>query len=119
MSYEERLAQLQRDKAAAELADSPLMAHARTTDPETSHDAAASIRSERIRASQVAVLDTFRQHGPLTQEELVTRYARAPMQSDSGLRTRASELVALGKLVDTGKRRKLKSGRKAIIWRAA
>lgn len=88
---------------------------ARRTDPDTSHDAAESIRN--LRASQDAVLATFWRFGPMTDQELVDRYA-GPPQSTSGLRTRRHELVDRGLIRDSGERRKLESGRLAIVWTA-
>jgi hypothetical protein len=97
-------------------------AHARSTDPETSHEAAASIGSDKIRVSQQIVLDLLRVHGPMHDRTLADVYAmlaHLPPQSESGLRTRRSELVARGLVVDSGERVVLPSGRKAIIWKAA
>jgi hypothetical protein len=99
-------------------------AHARRTDPPTSHAAARSIASEKIRASQKAILMLLEARGPLTDEEIATRYAQTsrmlpdhfPPQSPSGLRTRRSELHQAGYVIDTGEQRKLKSGRWAIVW---
>jgi len=89
----------------------------RKTDPQTSRDAAESVTSERIRKSQSEVLSLFYVYGPMTDKQLVERAAiRNVKQSESGLRTRRSELVTLGKLKDTGKRKRLDSGRKAIVW---
>jgi hypothetical protein len=101
-------------------------AHARATDPHTSHEAAASVAGERLRASQQAVLVELsrRPHG-LTDVELVELYAlaaeigRVPRQSPSGIRSRRHELVEAGLVVDTGVRIKLDSGRRAIVWAAA
>jgi hypothetical protein len=89
---------------------------ARSSDPATSHQAAASISSERLRESQAHVLDTLRLDGPLTDERLVDLIA--PMQSPSGVRTRRAELVALGLVVDSGRRERTQSGRSSIVWRA-
>lgn len=92
-------------------------AHARTTDPETSHEAARSVTAFRPR--WVAILDCFRAHGPMTDEELAVRYeargATVPEQSPSGLRTRRSELVALGALAPVGQS-KTEAGRSCIVW---
>jgi len=38
--------------------------------------------------------------------------------SPSGARTRRSELVNLGLVQDTGKRKRMSTGRSAIVWRA-
>jgi hypothetical protein len=95
------------------------VAHARRGDPYTSHAAAASLPSDKIRASQEAVLAVYRRFGPMTQPQLLERYAAdgsLPAQSPSGLRTRSSELVALGLLRDSGRWAVLPSGRKSIIW---
>jgi hypothetical protein len=96
---------------------------ARATDPETSHEAAASV--QHITAKQRAVLDILTTYGPLTDEE-IRNYHRAkkyPYQSDSGLRTRRHELVELGKVcavMDGTKpfKRQTVSGRATIVWRA-
>lgn len=94
-------------------------AHARRSDPETSHEAARSV--DKIRESQEAILAVFREHGrPMTDDELLRRYrashAHDRPQSDSGIRTRRSELVEANRLVDTGQRVRLSSGRRAIVW---
>jgi hypothetical protein len=101
-------------------------AHARRGDPVTSHEAAASIKSEEIRRSQQGVLSMFRKYGPMHDVALQERYlfnatenADLPRQSESGIRTRRSELVTKGVLEDSGKTTVLPSGRKAIIWRIA
>lgn len=97
------------------------VAHARRTDPETSHAAAQSVKAEQIRKSQACILETFRTFGPLSDVELVALYdelasARSwPLQSESGIRSRRAELVGRGLVVPVGKT-KLVSGRKAIVW---
>ncbi len=97
-------------------------AHARVSDPATSHAAAASVG--RIRESQLHVLRLFRLFGPMTDEQLLARQKEwvrqhgEPVMSDSGVRTRRSELVVLGKVRDSGKRARLATGRQAIVWEA-
>jgi hypothetical protein len=92
-------------------------AHARSTDPETSHDAADSVRN--IRASQIAVLALF-MAGPATDEQLAERAkARRLRISPSGLRSRRSELVRMGMVVDTGERERTYSNRRTIVWAAS
>jgi len=103
-----------------------LVAHARTTDPITSHQAAASIKKDKVRLSQEAVLRVFKQFGAMTDQELLKKYAFCidycgwliPQQSESGIRTRRSELVTKGLVVDSGEKSMLPTGRKAIIWKA-
>jgi len=93
---------------------------ARRTDPETSHDAAASVAPTQ-RPSQAAVLYVLRTNGPITDTGLIgvyQLYARAdvlPQQSESGIRTRRKELVTAG-LVRAAGRVTLPSGRAAITW---
>ena len=94
-------------------------AHARRTDPETSHEAAASVK--HLRESQRAVLSMFSPYAfGLTDEELIVKYRTTgtrPLQSDSGIRTRRSELVHKGWLYDSGDRALTVSGRRTIVWR--
>lgn len=97
-------------------------ATARATDPETSHEAAASVKG--LRASQEAVRATLQALSTATLEELVRGYQKfrdegmpLPPQSESGIRTRLSELRKRGLVVDSGRRRITRSGRKAIVWR--
>lgn len=85
---------------------------ARAGDPQTSWDAARSVRD--IRASQSEVLRLFVARGAMTDEQVAERYSG--FQSPSGLRTRRAELVALGRLRDTGHRIVGRSGRRMIVW---
>ena len=92
---------------------------ARAGDPVTSHMAAASIPSEKMRERQKAVIVCLTRFGPMTDEEIAIAYPRVPglpEQSPSGLRTRRSELHYAGYVKDTGEKRTLQSGRLAIVW---
>lgn len=107
----------------------PTQAHARRSDPPTSHAAARSVG--KMTTKQLAVHALLRRDGPMTDEQLVRSYHEAvakridfhgvmlPEQSDSGIRTRRSELAqhnpALVEMHDTVK---LKSGRMATRWKA-
>jgi hypothetical protein len=94
-------------------------ARARATDPGTSWEAARSLSSERLRASQAAVLDLLRGLGPATDETIAEEYERRglePYQSPSGLRTRRSELVRAGRVRDSGQLARLRSGRRSKLW---
>ena len=99
-------------------------ARARTTDPWTSHAAAASITEEQLRESQRAVLECFRYYGKMHHELLVSTYGRFQFecgrrrQSESGLRTRTKELRDAGFIEDTGETVRLPSGRQSKVWRA-
>ena len=108
----------ERKEAVADPSQNDLFkAHARASDPHTSHDAARSLSPAKLRDSQKAVLGHFRKFGPMTDTDLVNLYVGSP-QSRSGLRTRRSELVDRGLVEDTGARKKLPTGRNAIVWRA-
>ena len=96
--------------------DEELRARARRSDPETSHEAANSLPSDRLRASQDAVLAFLRRQGPMIDTVLVDTYNGEVHQSPSGLRTRRSELVTRGLVQDTGVRVRLATGRNAIVW---
>lgn len=97
------------------------MPTARLTDPHTSHEAAASVRN--ITQTQTAIL-LLLLSSPSTDEELIRQYQNdsplvCPPASESGIRSRRAELVRMGKVIDTGRRAKLTSGRNAIVWGAA
>lgn len=74
-------------------------AHARRTDPQTSHDAAASA-GVTINQSRAHVLKAY-EFEALADRDLVEVY-RGPKQSPSGLRTRRSELEKSGYLSHAG-----------------
>ena len=99
-------------------------AFARRTDPWTSWAAADSLTN--LRAKQRAalwVLVAFYPDGASLDQivdayhrlELVEHRVDLPAQSDSGLRTRVSELAAHGYVYDSGRTRTLPSGRQARI----
>lgn len=95
------------------------MPQARTTDPQTSHEAARSV--DNVTATQIAIIGLLT--GGLTDTDLVDLYRRnmrhglVPLASESGIRTRRAELVARGLVQDTGERIRLASGRSAIVWK--
>ncbi len=94
----------------------------RTGDPETSLEAAESVTE--ITTKQNAVLWVLTVLGPMTDTTLNRHYNDhnefpfVPEQSDSGLRARRSELVTRNLVRDTGRKEKLPSGRRAIVWEA-
>jgi hypothetical protein len=94
------------------------MPRARNTDPITSHLAAESV--ENITLTQEYVLRALRR--PRNDSQLIEAYRSyktAPKASESGIRSRRAELVALGKVDDSGKRVKMPSGRSSIVWERA
>lgn len=79
-------------------------AHARNSDPETSH-VAAQKASAGVMASQRDVLHALRSHGPMIDEQLYQACVyRGSPASSSRIRSARSELVAMGyvKVAGTG-----------------
>lgn len=108
-------------------AELDFVAHARHTDPHTSHEAAASLTSERVRHSQIAVLGVLcgALSGYADDQELIDEYQMCretlhweiPRQSDSGIRTRRKELVQQGLVENAGKTTvSPDTGRRMIVW---
>lgn len=97
---------------------------ARTSDPETSHAAARSVTG--VNSKQADVLRVLRELGPATDATLLLAYrdferqSKVQRQSDSGVRTRRSELTHMDppKIVRVATV-KLPSGRRAIQWKVA
>lgn len=97
-------------------------AHARPTDPSTSHSAAARVD---VPGQRARVLDILHDLGPSTDEELVAEHHRRtatrrwPRASASGLRSRRAELVRDGLVepVEDPDARTVLGGR-ALRWRA-
>lgn len=91
-------------------------ARARSTDPGTSHEAAASVGD--LTEAQQKVLEIITEH-PRTDEEIyAVVVARGIQMSVSGTRTRRSELVDAGLVEDSGQRKMTSAGRRTIVWRA-
>lgn len=98
---------------------------ARTTDPQTSHDAAERVLP-KIGTVRAQVLWCFFQHGDLTDQELMDRFREREQvwlkwkrASDSSIRTRRSELVRQGWLRDSGRTRLSVAGLKMTVWEMA
>jgi hypothetical protein len=91
---------------------------ARRGDPETSHEAAASVTG--LRESQAEVLGVIRRRGPMTDEEVLKVLSDRGERpwTPSGARTRRSELVTAGLVKDSGRRKRLPTGRRSILWEA-
>lgn len=68
-----------------------------------------------------AVLETFKVHGPMTDADMIEKYA-GPRHSDRSLVRRRVELMSSGLIADTGHRKEeaVLRGRKrqSIVWRA-
>jgi hypothetical protein len=95
------------------------MPHARLTDPETSQEAAKSV--SKLTETYDLIIATFRKLGPMNDDQLLTaiRANSTRLLSDSGIRSRRSELASMGKLQDSGQRIKMQSGRLSIVWELA
>lgn len=95
------------------------MAHARISDPETSHEAARSVSD--ISETKLVILALL--FYPMTDEQLIKAYENAvfhrlaPQASESGIRSRRAELVESGLVIDTGNYGTTASGRRSKIWR--
>lgn len=97
--------------------------HVRSSDPDTSKAAAASV----VDATEVQrrVLALFDARGGMTDEELLAAYQEVyprggqSAESLASPRKRRSDLATAGFLVDSGERRLLRSGRKGIVWTRA
>jgi hypothetical protein len=88
---------------------------ARNTDPITSDLAAESVKNVTGTQSFILrALKTARADHELV--EAYRAYKTAPYASESGIRSRRSELVERGMVRDSGKRTTTRSGRKAIVW---
>jgi hypothetical protein len=96
-----------------------IVARARTDDPETSHAAAASVKTTQNRE---AVYEALCKLGQCTDWLLVTVYQQQyevegwPKQSASGIRTRRAELVKLGRAKYAGFTIWGETGRRMRVW---
>lgn len=91
------------------------MPNARTTDPQTSHTAADSV--DNVTQTQAFILRVLKK--PRTDSQLIEAYRklkRAPLASESGIRSRRAELVTKGLVVDSGNRGLTPFNRKSIVW---
>jgi hypothetical protein len=94
------------------------MPSTRVTDPSTSFQAAASVENVTKTQSAILLILEFAK----TDDELIDSYyslasvGGAPNASPSGIRSRRKELVNRELVIDSGERKKLSSGRSAIVW---
>ena len=95
------------------------MPNTRTQDPSTSHQAEKSVTG--LAESYRIILDLYRSFGPMNDETLLKTWRATGKKpaSDSGIRSRRSELAATGLIVDSGDRMKMASGRNSIVWKLA
>lgn len=76
---------------------------ARTSDPDTSHEAAAAV-APHLTFIQQAVLKAYREHGPMTARTC-ERLPELSMYGFSTVRKRISELLHAGRLETCGRDR--------------
>jgi hypothetical protein len=100
--------------ALIDFVERQLAARARRSDPETSHEAAASVVN--MTAKRQAVLDCLRAIGKGHDQAILDAYRSMslPEQSDSGIRSRRAELVRMGHVVDRGVL--LINGQQHTVW---
>ena len=97
------------------------MAFARTTDPQTSHDAAASVGN--ISKVQHAILQILNGRG-MHDENMIAQYRMwqelgsdlYPQATDQSIRSRRAELVKLGLVKACPMKEKMSTGRLATVW---
>lgn len=89
------------------------VAVARRGDPQTSWEAARAVVG--LRESQLRVYELLL--SPKTHDELLDAAEKAEVKmSQSGLRSRCSELVDLGLVRDSGVKRETKLGNRSVVW---
>jgi hypothetical protein len=95
-----------------------LQPRARNGNPQTSHDAAASIGD--MTEKRQAVLDVLKHIGPATDAGIIDAYRAMslPEQSESGIRSRRHELHLLGLIRQVGDEENGR-GRRCIVWGVA
>lgn len=73
-----------------------------------------------VTKSQAEVYAVLKEFGPLPDVALVplAQHVAQSRQSSSSIRSRRAELVANGLVSDTGKTRRMPSGRQAVIYQA-
>ena len=97
----------------------PLFAHARRSDPLTSHEAAASVTRRSMTVSQALVLMVLRELGDATNPEIeAAARKRGSVTPGSRLRTARRELADVGMVEETGEKRPHpETGRRCAGWR--
>ncbi len=91
---------------------------ARATDPATSHEAAATITVQRMRADHQLVLAALHDHGPMTDFGIAAKVSVAlgRMVKATSLGVRRKELVTLGLVRNSGRRAPSDTGTSSIVW---
>jgi hypothetical protein len=90
---------------------------ARKADPETSYEAAASVRN--VTETQNAIFEIIKKHGPISDESILFRLdtETALVVSPSGARSRRAELVAQKRVEFADDYGMTSSNRRTRLWR--
>lgn len=120
-AHEYKQTQVQLEKACRALRDArlhaPSLAHARANSPETSQEAAEwmtrNFRAGHAAARVYAVISTI--PGGLTTDQVQQRMR----ETHQTVSPRITELRDRGLIKDSGRRRKTRSGRAAIVWESS
>jgi predicted ArsR family transcriptional regulator len=95
------------------MSDTWVRDHARTSDPDTSFSAAASVEGIAPRHMKVCFAALAASAGGLTSQEI----ADATGLDHWAVTRRVADLKNAGSVEDSGVRRKNRSGRSAAVWR--
>ena len=97
-------------------------AHARNSDPATSHLAAEAVGDTTQLQRHILILFEFAHNG-LNDEQLIAMYTNAYSTAfpatESSIRSRRCELGVKGYIVDAGITRPTRTGNKSIVWKLA
>jgi hypothetical protein len=94
-------------------------AHARREDPETSHEAAASVTPESISIQKRNIISTLRKLQLASDRQIIRAYHRdfGKRVSEQSIRSRRNELTKAGLIEWSGKFQTPPSGRRERLWR--
>lgn len=95
--------------------------HARTSDPDTSHEAMETYDQGRMRSAVQVVVQLFRDRGPMSDYQLRDAFAQAWMTPcDDSLHRQARSVARdKGLIRDTGERSvNPTTGRRQVVWGA-
>ena len=81
--------------------------------PTDTSEAAAESMRESASTLRAKALEVLRRHGPMTADEIAGRMGQTVL----AIRPRVTELFKMGRIEDSGTRRKNSSGRRAIVWK--
>lgn len=93
------------------------MPYARRSDPETSHEAASTVKDVSLVKS--LILGLLASYGELSDEQILTRYKAVeglPKATEQSLRSRRAELVKAGLVEHNGNFAITSNGRRTRLW---